>query len=168
MEECRFGSEFRSIQTTAPVGASHGKSKYLIPSCLKSRNLTSIDYVSLVKTAVSSIVLLVDFSDLLICCRNIDLLKKHKGTVRLRRFFNEIMLENRAPMSESPQIFSYGSGNTYSRRLCPQHVPGWSEWSSTRRFVSKCTVMTLFLEMLSYRNDDFGPELVSIPGFRYY
>ena len=37
--------------------------------------------------AVSSIVLLVDFSDLLICCRNIDLLKKQKEIVRLRPFF---------------------------------------------------------------------------------
>ena len=69
------------------MGASHKESKYLIRSCLKSQNLPSIDYVSLVKTAVSSIVLRVDFSDLLICCRNIDLLKKHKEIVRLRPFF---------------------------------------------------------------------------------
>ena len=90
------------------------------------------------------------FSSLQFWSWTIDLLRKHRESYVWYCFFNLIMLENRAQMPKTLQIFSYGSVYSYSRMLYHQHGLCSAELRRTQRFISKCTVMNVFLEMLSY------------------
>ena len=92
------------------------------------------------------------FSSLQFWSWSIDLLRKHRESYVWYCFFNLIMLENRAQMPKTLQIFSYGSVYSYSRMLYHQHGLCSAELRRTQRFISKCTVMNVFLEMLSYGN----------------
>ena len=90
------------------------------------------------------------FSSLQFWSWSIDLLRKHRESYVWYCFFNLIMLENRAQMLKTLQISSYGSVYSYSRMLYHQHGLCSAELRRTQRFISKCTVMNVFLEMLSY------------------
>ena len=63
---------------------------------------------------------------------------------------NWIVLENRAQVVKTLQISSCGSVYPYSWTLYRQHGLVSAELRRTQRFISKCTVMNVFLEMLSY------------------
>ena len=90
------------------------------------------------------------FSSLQFWSWSIDLLRKHRESYVWYCFFNLIMLEKRAQMPKTLQIFSYGSVYSYSRMLYHQHGLCSAELRRTQRFISKCTVMNVFLEMLSF------------------
>ena len=96
------------------------------------------------------------FSSLQFWSWSIDLLRKHRESYVWYCFFNLIMLENRAQMPKTLQIFSYGSVYSYSRMLYHPHGLCSAELRRTQRFISKCTVMNVFLEMLSYEDTDFA------------
>ena len=145
-----FGSDLDWFRNTVPgepeckgTGTSH-------KTVLKRQECETIQQGTFQIAGAICIVMPLQFSSLQFWSWSIDLLRKHRESYVWYCFFNLIMLENRAQMPKTLQIFSYGSVYSYSRMLYHPHGLCSAELRRTQRFISKCTVMNVFLEMLSY------------------